>query len=122
LHSPGSRDGVAIRPEVGVRAHRRYRALSGPDSLAFVDFAKLDAPLAAALETGSDDARLEISIRTAPLGDHERLELKHLGVRGVEPGRTTFSASVTPDAARRMSEKPWVRRLSLAQQLRPLAR
>lgn len=107
---------------MGVRAHRRYRPLSRSGTFSAVDFAKLDARLAVALTSGSDDDRLEISVRTAPLGDRERLELQRLGVRGIEPGRTIFSATVTPEAARRMSEMPWIRRLSLAHQMRPLAR
>lgn len=89
-----------------------------------MDYQKVDAALATAiddLKAGSKVA-LAVSVRTAiPVDAAQQAELERLGVRGVIAGRTIFSASVTPQTLDELTQKPWVRRLSLAQQLRPLS-
>lgn len=86
-----------------------------------VDYSKLDAALAAAMEASGAQPELTVSVRTCrPLDDAEQQEARSLGVRGVVAGRTIFSATIDRQTAIKLTEKPWVQRLSLARELRPL--
>jgi hypothetical protein len=89
-----------------------------------MDALKLDAALAAllskpaALQGGS---AVDVSVRTAgELTSDQALELQALGVDGVDSRRSVFSARLSLDALRAVAAKPWILRVSLAQQLRPL--
>ena len=87
-----------------------------------MNYDKVDATLASALQQFSAaSSNLEVSVRTvAPLNSAQEAELERIGVRGAQAGRTIFSASLSRDALDQLSEKPWIRLLSLAQQLRQL--
>ncbi|HEV3257756.1 MAG TPA: hypothetical protein VG013_12800 [Gemmataceae bacterium] len=89
-----------------------------------MDHTKVDAALAAALSepTSGSEPSLAVSVRTRlPLDAVQQAELRTLGVHGVEPGRTVFSATLSRQALATLTEKPWVQRLSLAQRLKPLS-
>jgi len=89
-----------------------------------MDYSKVDAALAAVLSepTVGSAPLLTVSVRTeGSLDPAQQAELRHLGVQGVEPGRSIFSATISPETVIELTEKSWIRRLSLARQLRPLA-
>ena len=88
-----------------------------------MDYSKMDAALSAILSepTVRSGDRLTVSIRTdGPLDPAQQAELRHLGVHGVESERSVFSATLSPQTIISLTEQPWIRRLSLARQLRPL--
>jgi len=88
-----------------------------------MNYAKLDAALSAALseQPVSDKPCLQVSVRTvAPPDADQQREMEQLGVRGVSPKGKIFSAELSPRAVSQLSEKPWVRLLSLARQMKPL--
>ena len=88
-----------------------------------MNYQKIDASLSAALsETRiSNESNLIVFVRTMSTPDNEqKTELKRLGVRDVPAAGKIFSAQVSPQAVKELSEKPWVRRVSLSQQLKPL--
>lgn len=89
-----------------------------------MNYSKLDASLSAAISqcAGSDDSIFQVSVRTlVPPGPEQQRELESLGVHGVSSRSRVFSAELSPSAVAELSEKPWVRLLSLAQVLRPSA-
>jgi hypothetical protein len=88
-----------------------------------MNFQKLDAALAAALSERrpAEQAELPVSVRTqAPPDAAQQKELEELGVYGASGKGRVFSAQLSPRAVAALSEKPWVRLLSLAQTLKPL--
>jgi len=88
-----------------------------------MDYNKMDAALSAALSdpTASSTPLLTVFIRTdGPLTPVQQAELRHLGVQGVESEHSVFSATLSPQTISSLTEKSWIRRLSLARQLRPL--
>lgn len=88
-----------------------------------MNYQKLDAALSAAVSDRphSDEPSLEVSVRTlAPPDEDQRKELESHGVYGVSPRGRVFSARLSPRAVSSLSEKPWVRLLELAQELKPL--
>jgi hypothetical protein len=89
-----------------------------------MNYAKLDAALSSALsETGlaADEPRLLVSVRTvAPPDPAQQQELERLGVQGVSANERIFSARLSVHALSELSEKPWVRLVSLARLLKPL--
>jgi hypothetical protein len=89
-----------------------------------MDYSKVDAALAAVLSepTVGNDPSLVVSVRTrAPLDPMQQAELRNFGVQGVESDRTIFSATVSPHTVIQLTEKPWIRQLSLARRLTPLS-
>lgn len=88
-----------------------------------MDYTKLDAALSAAVieQTPCRTLTYSISVRTNnPLNPHEALELEQLGFNGVQTGRNIFTADVSPQTIVELTDKPWIKRLSLARQLHPL--
>ena len=88
-----------------------------------MNYQKLDASLSAALSEVETlaEPRLSVSVRTqAPPDAEQQRELERLGVYGVSSRGRIFSAQLSVDALSELSEKPWIRLLSLAQMLRPL--
>ena len=89
-----------------------------------MDTVKLDAPLAAVVSRGAavpGEPVIDVSVRTrAPLTSEQAAELSAIGVRGADTKRTIFSARLSPEALRVLASKPWISRLSLAQELKPL--
>jgi hypothetical protein len=68
-----------------------------------------------------DDARIVVSVRTlTPPDAAQQQELERLGVQGVSGDGQVFSARLSVRALEELSEKPWVRLVSLARLLRPL--
>jgi hypothetical protein len=88
-----------------------------------MNYQKLDASLSAIIDDQSlsDEPNLNVSVRTlAPPDPEQQRELESLGVYGVSSNSRIFSAQLSPQAVSKLSEKPWVRLLSLAQEMRPL--
>jgi hypothetical protein len=88
-----------------------------------MNYQKLDASLSAVVNDQplSDEPNLNVSVRTfAPLDAEQQKEMASLGVYGVSPTGKVFPAQLSVQAVAQLSEKPWVRLLSLAQELRPL--
>src|SRR6266567_6772489 len=89
-----------------------------------VDTLKLDAPLAAMMSKAADlpgDALVDVSVRMhGPLSSDQLSELSAMGVEGADTRRRVFTARISRDALRALASKPWVFRISLAQELRPL--
>lgn len=88
-----------------------------------MDYQKLDAALSAVVshQHHSDEPSLEVSVCTlAPPDAEQRMELESHGVYGVSSRGRVFSARLSPRAVSSLSEKPWVRLLELAQELKPL--
>lgn len=89
-----------------------------------MDYSKMDAALAAILSepTIGSHPCVAISVRTVgPLDPVQQAELRNLGVQGVASGRNIFSATVSPETVIKLTEKPWIRTLSLARRLKPLS-
>lgn len=88
-----------------------------------MDYAKVDAALAAALSHPSpvQPDHFRVSLRThQPLEPAEQAELQSIGVQGVVAGRSVFSGDLSLKDVAALTSKPYVRLISLAQQLRPL--
>jgi hypothetical protein len=90
-----------------------------------MNYEKLDAALSSAVSgqrhLADDEPRFEISIRTtAPPDDGQQQELQRLGVQGVSGRERIFTGSLGLRALEDLSEKPWVRLVSLARVLKPL--
>ena len=88
-----------------------------------MDFRKIDAPLAAALEdAGSTDERvLDVFVHTKPLSGSEPLELLHrLNTHGRPDQRQVFTAALSPSEIAQLSDQPWVDYLRLSRPLRSL--
>ena len=89
-----------------------------------MNYAKLDAALSSALsETrlSEDEPRLLVSVRTlAPPDPAQQQELERLGVQGISGEERVFSARLSVHDLSELSEKPWVRLVSLARVLRAL--
>lgn len=90
-----------------------------------MDTLKLDAPLAAMMSKAADlpgDPLVDVSVRThGPLSSDQLAELSAMGVEGADTRRRIFPARISRDALRALASKPWVFRISLAQELRPLS-
>jgi hypothetical protein len=88
-----------------------------------MNYEKLDTSLCAIVSAQplSDEPNLSVLVRTlAPPNEEQQREMESLGVYGVSPTMRVFSAQLSPRAVAKLSEKPWVRSLSLAQESRPL--
>ncbi len=88
-----------------------------------MNYRKLDAALSSVVsdQPVSDEPNLEVSVRTlSPPDEEQQKELESHGVYGVSPRGRIFSARLSTRAVSSLSEKPWVRLLELAQELKPL--
>jgi hypothetical protein len=86
-----------------------------------VNFAKVDAPLAASLERIGEDGLLSVFIRThEPVSEREQQQLMEVGVSSASLGTRMITAALCPEAVRKLSQEPWVRAISLSQPLRPV--
>jgi hypothetical protein len=88
-----------------------------------MNYDKLDAALSSAVSETRDmtDEPLVVSVRTlAPPDAGQQQELQRLGVKGVSGRERIFSASLSLQDLEELSEKPWVRLVSLARPLEPL--
>ena len=90
-----------------------------------MNYLKLDAALSSAVSepraAGGGEPRFEVSVRTlAPPDDDQQRELQLLGVQGVSGRERIFTARLDLRALDDLSEKPWVRLVSLARVLKPL--
>ena len=87
-----------------------------------MDYQKVDAGLACALEE-ADDAEassLTVFIHTAVAPDDEAIRvLKAFGVAAASDGRI-FTATLSPRAVAQLSEQPWVQSIKLSRTLRLL--
>jgi hypothetical protein len=85
---------------------------------------KVDAPLAAIMAQAEDvpgQQIFDVSVRArGPLSVEEASELASMGVGAADTRRSIFPARVSLDTLRALAQKPWVLRVSLAQELRPL--
>jgi hypothetical protein len=86
---------------------------------------KFDAALSAVVSKAATLAAsplLDVSVRTRePINHDQAAELSAMGVEAASASRSIFPARISLEALRSIAEKPWVLRVSLAQQLRPLA-
>lgn len=86
---------------------------------------KFDAALSALVsKAGTLPAAplLDVSVRTRePINPDQAAELSAMGVTAASASRSIFPARISLDALRSIAEKPWVLRVSLAQELRSLA-
>lgn len=88
-----------------------------------MDYAKLDAPLGAALseEGTAQDSLLSVFIHAKRKLNHdEAAELEQLGVELGERPKRIITATIPAGLVEKLSEKPWVRSIKLSQKLRPL--
>ena len=86
-----------------------------------MDYRKIDAALAAALDEVKDPERraLLVFIHTAHApGDAEVAFLEDLGVGGVMGGRQVFTATLSARAIGELSDQPWLRYMKLSRRLR----
>jgi hypothetical protein len=88
-----------------------------------MNFQKIDASLSAALHGKhfTDEPDFIVFIQTTkPLDDEQREELEKLGVMDIPVKSEIFSAQISARAVAEISEKPWVRFISLSEHLRLL--
>lgn len=86
-----------------------------------MDYQKIDAALAAALDEVKDPEERAISVfihtEYAPR-DAEAAFLEDLGVGGVTGERQVFTATLSPRAIGELSDQPWLRYMKLSRKLR----
>ena len=88
-----------------------------------MDYRKVDAGLASALEFASDgDApSLQVFIHTSDsLDEAQEMMLADCGVRGAKSGRKIYTATLSPSTVARLSDQPWVEYIRSAQRMRLL--
>jgi hypothetical protein len=88
-----------------------------------MDYRKLDAALAAALDEveNPEEPALAVFIHTAhTLSTTEAKFLEGLGVSGIGRKRQVFTATLSPRAIGELSEQPWLRYMKLSRRLRLL--
>jgi len=88
-----------------------------------MDYQKIDAALAAALNQVPDPEARVLSVfihTTHPPGGAEVTFLERLGVRVDPNGRQIFTATLSARAVAELSDQPWVRYLKLSRRLRLL--
>jgi hypothetical protein len=90
-----------------------------------MNYQKLDAPLAIALNDVQDDREnslepsLVVFIHTTTPPDSTAIDfLERLGISNVTSERNVFTATLSPNAISQLSEQPWVQYLKLSQKLR----
>lgn len=86
---------------------------------------KFDAALSAVVSKAATlpaGPLLEVSVRTRePINPDQAAELRAMGVEAASAQRSIFPARVSLDSLQSLAEKTWILRVSLAQELRPLA-
>jgi hypothetical protein len=88
-----------------------------------MDYRKIDAALAAALDEVRDPEERFLAVfihTTHPPGQAEAAFLERLGVSGIRGERQVFTATLSPRAIAQLSDQPWLRFLRLSQRLRLL--
>jgi hypothetical protein len=88
-----------------------------------MDYRKIDAALAAALDEVQDpeERALSVFIHTTHVPDTAEAELlQNLGIGGVTGGRQVFTATLSARAIGELSEQPWLRYMRLSARLRLL--
>ena len=88
-----------------------------------MDYQKIDAALAAALEEIQDPKQqaFAVFIRTVHAPNHTEAEfLEELGVRGVGGQRQVFTATLSAHAIGELSDQPWLQYVKLSRRLRLL--
>jgi hypothetical protein len=85
-----------------------------------MDYGKIDAWLSA--ELGNESLTCERNLLvfveiTAPPDGEQKEELKRLGLADIASDRTIFSAQMSSQQVSELSDKPWVRLLSLSKKL-----
>jgi hypothetical protein len=86
-----------------------------------MDYGKIDADLALALDDTDpdcDEPMFSVFVQTTQESDPGLLG--NLGVNDPEPGPGIYTATLSSKAVAELSEKPWVRSLTLSRTLRPL--
>jgi hypothetical protein len=86
-----------------------------------MNYRKLDASLAMALNEvqNPNEQSLVVFIHTQPNLEPDAITvLSNIGVRGVTPGKTVFTATLSPNAISQLSEESWVKYVKLSQKLR----
>ncbi|MFE7601765.1 hypothetical protein [Streptomyces sp. NPDC057494] len=91
-----------------------------------MDYAKLDASLSAAVEASDDDPDVRnllvtVRLEEAPT-ETQREALRGAGVDVGTPDRTVVSGTLSRRGVSELSQKPWVRSLTLSASRRPLRR
>ena len=89
-----------------------------------MQYGKLDAGLAGVLSDppSNDDEAYVVSVRAArSLTLDEQREFRDLGGQGYDAPMPVFSAHLSREGIDKLSEKPWVRLLTLSRRSRPLA-
>ncbi|WP_331766254.1 hypothetical protein [Embleya sp. NBC_00896] len=89
-----------------------------------MDYAKLDAPLAQAIDADGDPGTrvLPVIIRlTGPARGPEHDILRGHGVEPPEGDRTVATATLSADDIGALSDRPWVLALTLSARRHPLA-
>src|SRR5262245_60286963 len=93
-----------------------------PERRCPMQYTKIAAGLASALSDPSagDDEEYLVSVRTArPLTPTEQSEFRQLGGVGVDSKLPVLSAKLPRGKISELSEKPWVRLLTLSRRLTP---
>lgn len=89
-----------------------------------MNYRKIDASLASALrntEGQEEEAAFSVFVRTnEDAGSEAAATLGDMGVRNPGSGPKVYSADLSPRAVAELSEKPWVKSLTLSRTLRPL--
>ena len=86
-----------------------------------MNYNKMDARLSAVMseDSSSLERTLNVSVRTLePPDEDQQQELQSLGVYGVSGEGRVFSAQLSPHAVSELSDKSWIRLLSLAHELK----
>jgi hypothetical protein len=88
-----------------------------------MEFTKLDAGLASAVGAApaAEDEVFLVSVRLSrPLTAIEQNEFRDLGGIGCDSRQSVMSARLSRAGIEALSNKPWVRSLSLSRRLKPL--
>jgi hypothetical protein len=89
----------------------------------FVDYQKVDAALAAAVEEAPDPNERSLAVfihADRALGVEERSVMERLGVSGGQAGARVVTATLSARAVEELTEQSWVRYVRLSQRMRPL--
>jgi len=85
-----------------------------------MNYRKVDAPLAAAVDEikSPEESLLAIFIYTAKTRDETAtIFLNGIGVRVYSKNQEIFTATVSPQTVKKLSQQPWVRYVKLSQKL-----
>ena len=89
-----------------------------------MNYRKIDASLASALrntEGQEEEAAFSVFVRTNEnAGSEAAATLGNLGVRNPGSGPKVYSAELSPRDVAELSDKSWVKSLSLSRMLRPV--